>query len=222
MTRAHSISSRGLAPSMNAKLAFTAILQIPLFGSRAAAISCCSEAPTNALEAVPKAFFRRCIRGSARPWIGNGLITVYALELHPYRRGHLASSDRPGGSTQFLVNRPVPVFANAWTSDRSHRRSCVGRYGGSCGPQPWIGDFHSDAGVSRQIDLFVTAVTVAVGFPCDGCRCSPRSLAPLADAGAVKWTYGTIRIRGAGLADGRDVHRVIDDGRLPRFFAQEE
>ena len=37
MTRAHSISSRGLAPSMNAKLAFTAISQIPLFGSRAAA-----------------------------------------------------------------------------------------------------------------------------------------------------------------------------------------
>jgi hypothetical protein len=29
MTRAHSISSRGLAPSMNAKLAFTAISQIP-------------------------------------------------------------------------------------------------------------------------------------------------------------------------------------------------
>ena len=39
MTRAHSISSRGLAPSMNAKLAFTAISEIPLFGSRAAAIS---------------------------------------------------------------------------------------------------------------------------------------------------------------------------------------
>jgi hypothetical protein len=29
---------------MNAKLAFTAISQIPLFGSRAAAMSCCREA----------------------------------------------------------------------------------------------------------------------------------------------------------------------------------
>ncbi len=53
MTRAHSISPRGLAPSMNAKLAFTAISQIPLTGNRAAAISCCREAPTNALEGVP-------------------------------------------------------------------------------------------------------------------------------------------------------------------------
>jgi hypothetical protein len=34
---------------MNAKLAFTAISQIPLFGSRAAAISCCREAATNTL-----------------------------------------------------------------------------------------------------------------------------------------------------------------------------
>ena len=53
MTRAHSISPRGLAPLMNAKLAFTAISQIPLTGNRAAAISCCREAPTNALEGVP-------------------------------------------------------------------------------------------------------------------------------------------------------------------------
>jgi hypothetical protein len=35
---------------MKAKLAFTAISQIPLFGSRAAAISCCREAATKALE----------------------------------------------------------------------------------------------------------------------------------------------------------------------------
>jgi hypothetical protein len=33
MTRAHSISPRGLAPSMNAKLAFIAISEIPLFGN---------------------------------------------------------------------------------------------------------------------------------------------------------------------------------------------
>jgi hypothetical protein len=45
---------------MSAKLAFTAISEIPLFGSRAAAINCCREAATNALEAVPKAFCRRC------------------------------------------------------------------------------------------------------------------------------------------------------------------
>ena len=38
----------GLAPSMNAKLAFTAISD-PLSGNRAAANSCCKEAPTNAL-----------------------------------------------------------------------------------------------------------------------------------------------------------------------------
>jgi len=45
---------------MKAKLAFTAVSEIPLFGSRAAAISCCSEASTKALEAVPKAFFNLC------------------------------------------------------------------------------------------------------------------------------------------------------------------
>jgi hypothetical protein len=59
MTRALSIASRGLAPSMNAKLAFTAISQIPLFGSRAAAMSCCKEAATKALDEVPIAFFSR-------------------------------------------------------------------------------------------------------------------------------------------------------------------
>ncbi len=42
------------APSMNAKLAFTAISQ------SAAAISCCREAATKALERVPRAFFSRC------------------------------------------------------------------------------------------------------------------------------------------------------------------
>src|SRR4051812_45298035 len=51
--------------------------------------------------------------------IGNGLVTVYALEPHPNRRRHLARSDRPGGSTQFLIHRPVPVFANARTSDQA-------------------------------------------------------------------------------------------------------
>ena len=67
MTSAHSTSSRGLAPSMNAKLAFTAVSEIPLPGNRAAAISCCREAATNAPEAVPKAFLRRCHHsGTAR------------------------------------------------------------------------------------------------------------------------------------------------------------
>jgi hypothetical protein len=47
---------------MKAKLAFTAVSEIPLFGSRAAAISCCSEASTKALEVVPKAFFNLCRR----------------------------------------------------------------------------------------------------------------------------------------------------------------
>ena len=53
--RVRSTSPLGFAPSMKAKLAFTAISEIPLYGSRAAAISCCGEASTNALEAVPKA-----------------------------------------------------------------------------------------------------------------------------------------------------------------------
>ncbi len=47
-----------------------AISEIPLFGNRAAAMSCCSEAPTNALEAVPKAFFRRCHHARACPSVG--------------------------------------------------------------------------------------------------------------------------------------------------------
>ena len=67
MTRAHSISSRGLAPSMNAKLAFTAISQIPLFGSRAAAMSCWREAATKALDEVPIAFFSRRHHSRACP-----------------------------------------------------------------------------------------------------------------------------------------------------------
>jgi hypothetical protein len=57
--------------------------------------------------------------------IGDGLITVHALTFHPDRRRHPARSNRCGGSTQFLAHRPVPVFANAWTSDRSHRRSSI-------------------------------------------------------------------------------------------------
>jgi hypothetical protein len=69
---------------MNAKLAFTAISQIPLFGSRAAAISCCREAATNA---------------------------VYALEPHLNRRRHLASSDRRCGRTQFPAHRATVRFA---------------------------------------------------------------------------------------------------------------
>ena len=31
-----------------------------------------------------------------------------------------------GAGAKFLVHRPVPVFANVWTSDRSHRRSSIG------------------------------------------------------------------------------------------------
>ena len=57
ITRAHSTSSWGFAPSMKAKLAFTPVSEILLFGNRAAAISCCSEASTNALEVVPNRLF---------------------------------------------------------------------------------------------------------------------------------------------------------------------
>jgi bifunctional non-homologous end joining protein LigD len=69
-TRAPSTSPCGLAPSINAKLAFTAISQIPLFGSRAAAISCCSEAPTNALEAVPVSFYNLVGKGAQEGLVG--------------------------------------------------------------------------------------------------------------------------------------------------------
>ena len=55
---------------MKAKLAFTAVSEIPLSGNRAAAISCCREVPTNALEAVPKAVFRRPHHSRASPSVG--------------------------------------------------------------------------------------------------------------------------------------------------------
>jgi hypothetical protein len=57
----------GFAPSINARLAFTAFWEIPPFGSLAAAISCCSEASTKALEAVLKAFFNLCHHSRACP-----------------------------------------------------------------------------------------------------------------------------------------------------------
>ena len=54
----------GLIPGLGAlnerQLAFTAISEIPVFGNRAAAISCCREAPTNALVAID------CTRGVQR------------------------------------------------------------------------------------------------------------------------------------------------------------
>jgi hypothetical protein len=86
MTRALSISSRGLAPSVKAKLAFTAISQIPLFGSRAAAMSCWSEAATNALEAVPKAFLRRCHHSRACPGAEGILEAVPPFASLPVRQ----------------------------------------------------------------------------------------------------------------------------------------
>jgi hypothetical protein len=57
---AYGTAPRGFAPSMKARLAFTAVSEIPSNGNRAAAISCCSEASTNALEVVPKASFNLC------------------------------------------------------------------------------------------------------------------------------------------------------------------
>ena len=58
-------------------------------------------------------------REFARPVGRYGLITVYALEPHPNWRRTLARSDRRDCGAQFLAHRPVLVFANAWTSDRS-------------------------------------------------------------------------------------------------------
>src|SRR4051812_41622082 len=39
--------------------------------------------------------------------------------------GTLPEATDGGGSTQFLAHRPIPVFANAWSRDRSHRRSSI-------------------------------------------------------------------------------------------------
>ena len=50
----------GLGALNERQLAFTAISEIPVFGNRAAAISCCREAPTNALVAID------CTRGVQR------------------------------------------------------------------------------------------------------------------------------------------------------------
>jgi hypothetical protein len=61
-----------LFSSMKARLAFTATSEIPLYGSRAPVITCCSEASTNSLEAVPKAFFNLCHHSGACPSGGKG------------------------------------------------------------------------------------------------------------------------------------------------------
>jgi hypothetical protein len=61
------IDSNGADDHLAAVVHFTAVSEIPLFGSRAAAISCCSEASTKALEVVPKAFFSLCHHSQACP-----------------------------------------------------------------------------------------------------------------------------------------------------------
>ena len=85
MTRAHSTSSRGFAPSINAKLAFTAISEIPLHGRRAAAISCVRDALTKALEAVPNERFSARHHSPGTPSGGYGLacseLIRYSLTL---------------------------------------------------------------------------------------------------------------------------------------------
>jgi hypothetical protein len=67
----------GFAPSMKAKLAFTAVSEIPLFGSREAAISCCSEVDESTrgsaesiLQSLPP------LAGLPIRGIGSGIITL--------------------------------------------------------------------------------------------------------------------------------------------------
>jgi hypothetical protein len=67
MTRAHSASPSRLCALDECQAGVPAISEMPLLGSRAAAISCWREPPTKALEAVPKAFLSRCHHSRACP-----------------------------------------------------------------------------------------------------------------------------------------------------------
>jgi hypothetical protein len=67
MTRAHSASPSRLCALDECQTGVPAISEMPLLGSRAAAISCWREAPTRVLEAVPKAFLSRCHHSRACP-----------------------------------------------------------------------------------------------------------------------------------------------------------
>jgi hypothetical protein len=96
---------------MNAKLAFTAISEIPLPGSRAAAISWYREAWTNALEAVPKAFRRRCHQSRARR-VDRGWLVTFELarpleKLESLKNLELAlqAASIERGSAQFRYQR---------------------------------------------------------------------------------------------------------------------
>jgi penicillinase repressor len=98
MTRAHSISSRGLAPSMSAKLAFTAISEIPLFGSRAAAIS-----PKRGIYALP---------GSAPAYVPTSDAIISALSKKPMKLGLLVqhvnkSTNRSRGTIRTVLSRLI-------------------------------------------------------------------------------------------------------------------
>jgi hypothetical protein len=78
---------------MNAKLAFTAISEIPLPGSRAAAISCCREAATNApAEPIPTARQTQADasdEATERTPVGSVLMVFQAARrLHPPGRHH--------------------------------------------------------------------------------------------------------------------------------------
>src|SRR5262245_22381292 len=117
---------------MNAKLAFTAVSEIPLPGNRAAAINCWSEALTKALDVVPNAFLSLChySRALSIGRVGDGVITGHALQPDPDRRGHarhghIARHNGCGRASKLLAHGPVSAFAKSRTSDRSHCRSSI-------------------------------------------------------------------------------------------------
>jgi hypothetical protein len=102
------------------------VSEIQLPGSRAAAMSCCSEAATNARQCRRQSSGDATIPKPARPSDkGWPRYSSRALEPHLNRRRHLYRNNRRGGRSQFLAHRPASVFAKFRTSDRSHRRSSI-------------------------------------------------------------------------------------------------
>ena len=84
---------------------------------RAAAIRCCSEAPTNALEAVPKAFCRRCHHSRACPSKPSFSVRCSHFRLapdrphsHAHARRGRSESHRSSGAVRLRPGwrRPAP------------------------------------------------------------------------------------------------------------------
>jgi Molybdopterin cofactor-binding domain len=137
---------------MKARLAFTAISEIPLPGSRAAAISWCSEASTKALEAVPKAFFALRDRfvvdcGAWNP-IGAGVVYNTAVHLPGLYKIDAIAIEARIAATNKVLNAPYrgagragPWSASSAVDGQSQCstpfESRVGAAGASWGGHVW-------------------------------------------------------------------------------------